>query len=294
MGMMLLVATDCMGLRINKTTDVTLKGETTVGNVLEGDTLVFETISFSDSLIADMKIIDYSGDEEPFPFTMGKSRNYYEAYTLHAVGGRPEVVEFINQWLLCNQGGIHIDFPITAEKVAEKYAELKAQGLSDMNSLLRSESRRFLESDLLDEASFETGNQHINGISVVMNTSNVLTILDHGSDYAAGAAHGMPWGYLVSFDLKNLRQLTFDDIIAPQGREAVLQMIIQELNENYAEEGLTDAIDFPMADPALTTEGVQFDYQAYEIGPYSMGMPTVVLPYDKVRPYLTPLVKALL
>lgn len=288
-GMMLLVAADCMGQKGNIKVDVTSKGK-----VSASDTLSFKAIHFSDSLIADMKIIDYSSDEEPYPFTMGKSRNYYEAYTLEAVGGRPEAVAFINQWLLCNQANRSIRPPVGAETVAEKYAELKAEGLGDMNSVLKSVSRRFLEEDLLEESSFETGNQHYNGISVVMNTPNVLTILDHGSNYAAGAAHGMPWGFLVTFDLKNLRQLMFDDIISEEGREAVLEMIVEDLRENYGEEGLTDAIDFPGCDPALTEEGVQFDYQSYEIGPYSMGMPTVVVPYEKIRKYLTPQVRALL
>jgi hypothetical protein len=41
-------------------------------------------------------------------------------------------------------------------------------------------------------------------------------------------------------------------------------------------------------------EGVRFDYGAYEIGAYALGMPEVVIPYEKMKPYLTDKVKELL
>ena len=41
-------------------------------------------------------------------------------------------------------------------------------------------------------------------------------------------------------------------------------------------------------------KGVAFDYGPYEIGPYALGMPQALIPYDKIKPYLTPEVKELL
>jgi hypothetical protein len=107
----------------------------------------------------------------------------------------------------------------------------------------------------------------------------------------------MPWDFGVTFDLKNLRMLTYDDILKKEGREAVLKMVIAELQDEFGEDDMLNSpeeIELPANDPALEAEGVRFDYGAYEIGPYALGMPGVVIPYEKMKPYLTEEVKELL
>ncbi|MBO6068986.1 MAG: DUF3298 domain-containing protein, partial [Bacteroidales bacterium] len=49
-----------------------------------------------------------------------------------------------------------------------------------------------------------------------------------------------------------------------------------------------DTIPFPVWTPSPTEDGLCFTYQQYEIAAYAMGMPSFVIPYDKVKPYLTP------
>lgn len=39
-------------------------------------------------------------------------------------------------------------------------------------------------------------------------------------------------------------------------------------------------------EPYFTKDGLRFVYQQYEIGPYAIGMPEVVIPYDKLKPYI--------
>lgn len=46
-------------------------------------------------------------------------------------------------------------------------------------------------------------------------------------------------------------------------------------------------IPLPSTPPVFTKEGLSFIYQQYEIAPYAAGMPNFVIPYDKVRPFLT-------
>ena len=52
-------------------------------------------------------------------------------------------------------------------------------------------------------------------------------------------------------------------------------------------------IPIPAIAPYLAPDGVHFIYQQYEIGPYAMGMIEFVVPYDKIKPYLTPEAKKL-
>lgn len=47
-------------------------------------------------------------------------------------------------------------------------------------------------------------------------------------------------------------------------------------------------VQFPTAEPSLTKNGVLFMYQAYEVAPYAFGRPGVTVPYEKIKPYMTP------
>jgi hypothetical protein len=39
----------------------------------------------------------------------------------------------------------------------------------------------------------------------------------------------MPWEFGMTFDLKNLRLLTYDDILLKDSHEAVLKMVVEQL-----------------------------------------------------------------
>ena len=49
-----------------------------------------------------------------------------------------------------------------------------------------------------------------------------------------------------------------------------------------------ETIPFPAWTPHPTEEGLCFVYQQYEIAAYAMGMPAFIIPYDAVKPFLTP------
>jgi len=308
MGLMLLGVWACTG---NKGVAADATGENggdsaaTEVVAVESDTLVFEVVELRDSSEYKVKIVDYSSDEDPAPYDIATVMDAYEASTLKAVAGKPKVVEFINQWLTLDAAGRYVEAPVTAEKVAKEYASLKAQGVPDVRAALKLSAAEHLgSSDSADdeeemmEMPFESANEYSSSISMVWQTPSLLTLWDSGYDYSAGAAHGMPWGIGKTFDLKNLRILTFDDIITKAGHEAVLKMIIETLKDDYADGwemfNSEETIDFPESDPSLVEKGVAFDYGAYEIGAYALGMPQAILPYEKVKPYLTAEVKELL
>lgn len=50
----------------------------------------------------------------------------------------------------------------------------------------------------------------------------------------------------------------------------------------------------PIAPPHLSKYGVQFDYQHYEIGPGVLGQVSVVIPYEKIKQYMTDEAKVLI
>lgn len=269
------------------------------------DTLVFEQVAYKDSVEYKVKIVDYSSDEDPAPYEIATVKDYFDASSLKAVAGKPEVVEFINQWLVIDADPLeNVEAPVTAAKVAEVYAKLKEKNVTDVLSAMKARAAGVLNAladpddpDEMEELPFESANEYESSISVLWQTKNLLTLWDSGYDYSAGGAHGMPWGFGRTFDLKHLRILTLDDIITKAGRKAVLKMIIDQLVDEYNDMGMLNEpedIDFPGVDPSLMAKGVAFDYGPYEIGPYALGMPQALIPYDKIKPYLTPEVKELL
>lgn len=267
------------------------------------DTLVFKGVVYQDSLPYKVKIVDYSGDEEPYPYTVETVADTWEVNTLWAVGGPAEAVAFVNQWLTLDAAGADSYSVHTAAEVAKAYEALKKEGVTDVRSALKRSRGEHqpdddddVDEDEMEEMAFASQNEYSQSISVMWQTKNVLTLWDSGYDYSAGAAHGMPWGAAKTFDLKNLRILTLDDIITESGKQAVLKMIFDQLEDEYADvwDMASDASDFPGTDPALDKDGVRFDYGAYELGAYAMGMPSAVIPYEKIKKYLTPGVKELL
>ena len=274
--------------------------------VPESDTLVFEQVDYKDSVEYQVKIVDFSSDEDPAPYEIATVKDYFDASSLKAVAGKPEVVEFINQWLTIDADPLeNVEAPATAADVAEVYAKLKQKKVTDVITALKYRAAGHLnatvgaeEPDEMPELSFESNNEYESSISVLWQTKNLLTLWDSGYDYSAGGAHGMPWGFGRTFDLKNLRILSMDDIITKAGRPTLLKMIIDTLKDDYADgwdmANEEESIDFPTCDPSLVAEGVAFDYGAYEIGAYALGMPQALIPYDKIKPYLTPEVKDLL
>ena len=270
----------------------------------QAEVLKLEAVRLADSLAYKIKVVDYSTDEEPAPYTIETVTDHSTLLTLRAVEGPQEQVEFLNQWLTLDAAGEHVEEPVTAAKVAKAYAKLQKEGVTDVRSAFKKESALFLsesaaeDEDEMMEMGFASSNEEESEVTQVWQTPKLLTLWLSGYTYAAGAAHGMPWNAGKTFDLVNLRVLTLDDIIAKAGQKAVLKMVVKELKEEYADawdmNNPDSSIGFPGAAPSLREEGVSFDYGAYEIGPYAMGMPSVVLPYEKLKPYLTDEVKQLL
>ena len=121
------------------------------------------------------------------------------------------------------------------------------------------------------------------------------TFYSVGDDYRAGA-HGMPWQYRFTIDLKTGNQLKWADIILPSAKGKLKPLLKRTLLEQYFEnnEDYIDHFDIPGAEPALVENGVWFGYGAYEIAAYAAGMPECVIPYDKMNDFLTEEVKAII
>lgn len=111
----------------------------------------------------------------------------------------------------------------------------------------------------------------------------------HGSTTLSGMTFrktdGRRFGYEM---LRNTESDSFHALLRDGVKEYFGK---QEMNGNLKDMLMgVDNVDYmplPATVPYLTDKGMMFVYQQYEIAPYAAGMPSFVIPFEKIKPYLT-------
>ena len=117
----------------------------------------------------------------------------------------------------------------------------------------------------------------------------------HGIGYETGVTfsktNGKTFGYNMmkgtdSPEFKRFIKEGLRKFFSTEGQQALSDDdLLQEL-VSYS--GSIDELPLPDSEPYLTEAGVTFIYHPYEISYYAAGKPEFTVPYDAIRPYLTP------
>lgn len=122
-------------------------------------------------------------------------------------------------------------------------------------------------------------------VTVVLNTSTYL-----------GGAHGAAAQRYYNFDLKAQQPLVLNDILV-SGQKTALRdkahaVFATWVSDNKLASNLTDyeqAWPFSLSDNFyLAPQGLILQYGEYEIGPYVVGLPRLVVPYNQLQGILKP------
>ncbi len=135
-------------------------------------------------------------------------------------------------------------------------------------------------------------------------TLNYVVFLSQDYTYTGGAHGGMGGDGYITFDKTDghvVRQFVDTTRVV-----AMQPLLIEGLKQYYneaAEQAMTTdelferlqlpfdgpqrQIPLPMWQPCPTSEGLLFCYGQYEIACYADGMPSFVVPYNKIKPFLT-------
>lgn len=128
-------------------------------------------------------------------------------------------------------------------------------------------------------------------ISVNYSSDKAITMKSDLYDYMGGA-HGMPTTFQTTFLLSNGSELT-SEMLPPINklRPYIIQAMMKEYDMSRSELqnmlfGSPD--ELPLGSPAVVAGGLHIQYQAYDIAPYSAGMPECTIPLSDIESLLSP------
>lgn len=132
-------------------------------------------------------------------------------------------------------------------------------------------------------------------MQVLCNSDSLVSVSATSYQYMGGA-HGITNTMLLSFDMKRGKALSLEDVFRP-GFESKLQAVLEKhLREQYdlGSDAPLNGRDGMLFNPHLsltsnfflTTGGIGFVYNPYEVAPYSYGVIELYVPFGEIRDIL--------
>ena len=130
---------------------------------------------------------------------------------------------------------------------------------------------------------------------ILQSKGTLATVVLNSSSYLGGA-HGSTAQRYYNFDLKNQKQVQLNDLLLPKQKakldklahDAFKTWVIDSKLANTADE-YEQAWPFQVTDNYfLGEQGLILQYGEYEIGPYVVGLPRLLIPFDQLQGVLKP------
>ncbi|MDR2062655.1 MAG: RsiV family protein [Acinetobacter sp.] len=123
----------------------------------------------------------------------------------------------------------------------------------------------------------------------------LATVVLNSSSYLGGA-HGATSQRYYNFDLANQKQVQLQDLLLPK-QKATLDKLAHEVFKTWIVDSklATDPKEYEQAWPFQVTDnfllgeqGLILQYGEYDIGPYVVGLPRLVIPFSELQGVLKP------
>lgn len=123
----------------------------------------------------------------------------------------------------------------------------------------------------------------------------LATVVLNSSSYLGGA-HGATSQRYYNFDLANQKQVQLQDLLLPK-QKATLDKLAHEAFKTWIVDSklATDPMEYEQAWPFQVTDnfllgeqGLILQYGEYDIGPYVVGLPRLVIPFSELQGVLKP------
>ena len=176
---------------------------------------------------------------------------------------------------------------------------------SCMNDYIRN-YQKFINDLPSDDNGFRPGWTESYSTDVIFNSNNILSLRTTVFRYNGGAHPNTVFIY-TNYDLRSGRIINLPEILKGDyqntlnrlGEAAIRKFYNIDPNETLEQGGLfvADGKFKTNNNFAITLGGLLFQFNQYEIGPYSFGAPEIYIPYSKINNYInmnslmTPLLK---
>jgi hypothetical protein len=170
-----------------------------------------------------------------------------------------------------------------------EYADTKIQNYDKMYGEMRSVVER------MPNMSWESLEWFYNEAFTVVTETSRIAIIRQEKDYYTGGAHGMRSKDYYVFSLEERRRLALDDIVQDGAKPALEDLVEEALRElmeipswiPLSEKGFFEDWEGKLEDFYLSSHGLGFQWDPYEIAPYVMGSMEVSIPYNRLQGILT-------
>ncbi len=211
----------------------------------------------------------------------------------------PFIDKIIDQQILSTLNQIlEIAEPDAKGTQAEQKAEASAVAGAEQKNSFDAQVQRYANSfiDLDNELKALSSNHQINLLvkpKILQAQGKVVTVVLNSSSYLGGA-HGSAAQHYYNFDLKEQKQIKLEDLLRPQQKAALEKLAHEAFKTWVMDSKLADNVaDYEQAWPfklsnnfLLGEQGLILQYGEYEIGPYVVGLPRLVIPYDQLQDVL--------
>lgn len=211
----------------------------------------------------------------------------------------PFIDKIIDQQILSTLNQIlEIAEPDAKSTQAEQKAEASAVAGAEQKNSFDAQVQRYANSfiDLDNELKALSSNHQINLLvkpKILQAQGKVVTVVLNSSSYLGGA-HGSAAQHYYNFDLKEQKQIKLEDLLRPQQKAALEKLAHEAFKTWVMDSKLADNVaDYEQAWPfklsnnfLLGEQGLILQYGEYEIGPYVVGLPRLVIPYDQLQDVL--------
>jgi hypothetical protein len=179
---------------------------------------------------------------------------------------------------------------------SDAYAEKRLFGYDKMYAEMRYVAER------IPDMSTMALNWYYNEAFVYHAGNSKLAVISREWEYYTGGAHGMRNKDYYVFSLGDKRRLALHDILRDEAKPALGDLVEAALRKQVgipdwiplSEQGFFKDAPGKLEDFFLDSQGVGFQWDPYEIAPYSMGIIELVIPYEELHGMLTTLGLSLL
>jgi hypothetical protein len=171
----------------------------------------------------------------------------------------------------------------------DEYAEKRLFGYDKMYGEMRYVAERIPDMPMV------TLNWYYNEAFAYNAGNSKLTVISREWEYYTGGAHGMRNRDYYVFSLGDKKRLALSDILLDEAKPALGDLVEAALRKQMgipewiplSEQGFFENSINKLEDFFLAPQGLGFQWDPYEIGPYSMGIIEIVIPYSELQGILS-------